>query len=196
MRNSLVSVKRTFNYSYWQPSTATTSDFWKYYSFTLADLPSVAEFTGVFEQYRINAIKVTFRPRFDGFSGENTTDVTLPGITNQAGQLLHIVKDQRTTTIPSGLYTRANLNAFLENGSVKTYRGTRAINVYFKPAVTRTTVSSASSTFDWAPWIQTSVTNANHFGFHAFAQDPNLTGTFGQAWDVFVTFYMQFKGLR
>lgn len=189
-------IQRTFNFGYWQPATTLTSDFWKQYQFRLQDLPSYTEITSLFDQYKINAIRVKFVPRFDSFGGDNTTDTTLPGITNQAGTQLHIIKDQRATMAPSGTYTRTNLNTFLENGKVKTYTGNRPITVYFKPAVTNNVGASVQAAFLWAPWLQTSSADIVHYGFQAFASDANLNGSFGNSWDVFVTYYMMVKGLR
>lgn len=189
-------IQRTFNFAYWQPSVATTADFWKHYSFRLQDLPSYTELTALFDQYKINAIRVKFVPRFDSFSGENITDTTAPGITNQSGTQLHIIKDQRTTVSPTGTYSRTTLNTFLENGKVRTYTGTRPVTVYFKPAVINNVGASAQAAFLWSPWLQTSSTDIQHWGFQAFASDQNLNGSFGNAFDVFVTYYMMVKGLR
>ncbi|MBV6343385.1 hypothetical protein [Candidatus Magnetobacterium casense] len=188
-------IQRTFNSSYWQPSAASTVDFWKQFQFTLDQMPSYTELTPLFDQYKINAIKVRFVPRFDSFAGNDTTDITPPNITNLAGTQLHIIKDQRTTMAPAGTYTRANLNTFLENGKVRSYTGNRPITVYFKPAVTQT-VGNAQSSFTWSPWLQTSQPAIVHYGFHAFASDINMSGNFGNSWDVFTTYYLMVKGLR
>lgn len=200
----VVSMSRTFNYNtlaggYWQPATTTTADFWKYYSFTFADLPSNSEFKNVFDQYKINAIKVVFRPRFDNFAGNDTTDTTAPGVSNQAGCNMHVIVDPQSTTSPSGTYTRSNLNTFLEAGSrVKSYNGNKAITVYFKPNIPNAILAASTASTQWTKprWIQTNIDNVLHTGFHAFAQDFNMTGTFGQSWDVFVTYYMQFRGWK
>lgn len=192
---SALLFKRTFNLQFWQPSTVNTSDFWRFYGVRPSDMPSWPELTALFDEYRINAIKFTFRPRFDNFSGNDTTDVTLPGVINQALTNLHIITDPYSTTVPSGLYTRANLNTFLEQGSVKSYTGSRPINVYYKPTTYITADGSATGKLVRSPWLLT--TNpAQHYGFHAFAQDPNLTGVFGNGWDVFVTFYIQCRRLK
>lgn len=193
----IVSIKRTFNLGYWQPSTVSTSDFWKYYTFRFSDLPSYTEFQPLFDLYKINAIKVTFRPRFNSFDGANTTDTTLPGITNQQGTNLHIVVDPYSAnTAPTGTYTRSNMNTFLENGKVRTYNGNKAVSVYFKPTILDAIGDGTVTRAIKAPWLYTGGVGTQHYGFHAFAQDVNMTGTFGQSWDIFVTYYMQFKGLK
>lgn len=191
----VVNVKRTFNYGYWQPSTTATTDFWKYFTFRFYELPTYTEFTNVFDRYKLNGIKVTFRPRFNGFTGDNTTDTTLPGVTNQAGANLHIINDPYSITAPSGTYTRTNMNLFLEQGNVRSYNGNKVINVFFKPTTYETVDGVATGRLKRPGWIS-SAANPLFYGFHAFAQDFNMTGSFGQSWDIFVTFYMQFTGLR
>lgn len=192
-RGTMINMHRTFNYSYWQPSTATTSDFWKFYSFTIQDMPNYTEITNLFDSYRIARIKVKFLPRFNAFDGSNTTDTTLPGVTNQQGTNLHIIVDPKSQTGPTGVYSRANMNNFLESGKVRTYNGNRPVTVYYKPVVSDSLTSGAR--FLSAPWLPTG-SPSPHYGFHAFAQDVNMTGTFGQSWDVFVTFYIQAKGIK
>lgn len=192
IRNSMVMVKRTFWFENWSPNTTNTNGFWRNYALGLSNLPSVNEFTAVFDQYKINAIKYTFRPRYDSFAGNDTTDTTLPGVTNQAGTHLHVIVDPHSTITPSGTYNSTNLNAFLENGSVRSYNGNRAVNVFVRPSVNLNGVERRVR----APWIQSGQNAIQHYGIHVFAQDINLTGVFGQSWDVFVTYYMQFRNLK
>lgn len=174
----------------WQPSTVGTSDFWKYYSFSLNAMSGYAEITNLFDEYKINALKVEFHPRFDSFAGNDTVDTTLPGVTNQAGSKLHIHVDPSSTLTPSGTYTSTTLNTLLENGDLKTYSGNRKVTVYYKPKVYNT-ISGLAANMVRSPWIRTDQVALPHYGFHAFAQDNNFTGTFGQSWDIFVTYFIQ-----
>lgn len=194
-RSEGLTLQRTFNHSFWQPSAVSTSDFWKHYAFRYQDLPSYAEFAALFDQVRITRIKVVFRPRFESFDGANTTDVVAPLVTNQAGCNLHIINDPYSTTSPSGTYTRTNLNTFLENGKVRSYNGNKAVTVSYKPTTYITLDGSATGKLVTAPWQQISA-NPQYYGFFAFAQDFNMNGSFGQSWDVFVTFTMNFKGVK
>lgn len=189
-------IKRTFWLENWTLGTAATSNFWRYYAFQLSSLPSYTELTALWDRYRLNAIKVTFRPRFDGFGGENTTDTTLPGVTNQAGNYMHVINDPYSNVTPTGVYNSANLNSFLENGNVRSYRGLRPFSVYVKPAIDTYVGTSATAARRRAPFLQTTNFNMVHNGFHIFAQDVNLTGVSGQSFDVFVTYYMTLKGLK
>lgn len=195
-RMSLLPIKRTFYLENWQPSTATTSGFWRYYNFSLSTLPSNAEITALFDQYRINGIKVTFRPRYDGFMGNDTVDTTLPGVTNLSGTRVHIINDPASTVSPSGIYASSNLNGFMEQGSVRTYQGNRDINVYFKPKVDNALNAFNGAQRVRAPYIQTTLTGVSHNGFHVFMQDANFAGFFGQSFDIYVTYYMMCRGLK
>lgn len=193
LRQSMVTFQRSFNYSYWQPATTTTADFWKSFSFSLGDMPSSSEITNLFDEYKINAIKVKFLPRWNSFDGSNKAT---PGTTNAAGVNLHIMNDPRNQIVPAGTYTRTTLNSFLEGGRVKSYNGDKAVSVYFKPQIYNVITPSVSNMWMKAPWLPTGNTTTPHFGFQAFAQDYNLTGGFTQSWDVFVTYYISARNPR
>lgn len=197
VREPVITLSRTFWYETWTPNTISTAGFWKYYSFQMIQLPSNGEFTGPFDRYKINAIKVTFRPRYDGFSGNDTTDTTLPGITNQGTTMAHVVNDPTSNVTPGGTYTSATLNNFLENGRAKTYMGTKPFSVFFKPMINQTVGGVAAGRRIKAPYLQTSTAlSVDHNGFHVFLQDVNLTGVFNQGFDVFVTYYFSCKGVK
>lgn len=193
-----VTVVRTFRSTYWQPATATTGDFWKYWTQSVSAIPNWSEYAALFEQYRVNWMKLTFRPRFNNFSGDNTTDTTLPGVTNQHGTELHVIIDPKSQTTPSGTYTSANLNTFLENGKVRTYRGLRPIHVKVKYPCVLDDINAGTG-FSWkkTPWLSTQfASNIQHRGVHTFAADSNMSGTFGNAFDVFYTISVTFKGMN
>ena len=194
--NGVSLIKRTMWYESWTLGTAATVNFWRWYNFTLAQLPSVAEITALYDQFRIAGVRVTFRPRYNSFDGANTTDTTLPGVTNQAGNMVHIINDPYSNITPTGTYTTTTLNQFLENGNVKTYQGNRPFSFYVRPAIDRYLGGTSSASRVRSPWLLTTAANQAHYGFHAFQQDINMTGTSGQTFDVFFTFYVQVKGLK
>lgn len=159
-------------------------------------MPNFGELASLFDQYRVYALKYTFRPRYDGFQGQDTTDTTLPGVTNQGKTYIHVVNDPKSTISPSGVYNSTTLNSFFEQGRVKSYNGNRPFSVYFKPSVADDADGVNIAKYVRAPWLNVGVTGIIHRGFHSFAQDINLTGVFGQSWDIFVTPYMMFKNMR
>lgn len=85
----------------------------------------------------------------------------------------------------------------MENGKARVYNGNKDVSVYFKPMVNAETGGLSAGRRIRAPWLQCSqATGLVHNGFHVYASENNFTGVFGQSWDVFVTYYMQFSGLR
>lgn len=186
------SFKRTVWAINWTPSTATTNSFWRYTGVTPINIPNWSEYQALFDQYRINGVKATFRPRYDSFAGNDTTDVTLPNITNQAGCLMHVINDPTSSVTPTGVYGSTVLQSFMEQGNVKTYSGNKAFSIYFKPTIEDNIVSGTQRRK--APWLQTKDNSIPHWGFHVFAQDVNLTGNFGQSFDIYYTFYFQCRG--
>lgn len=188
------SFKRTFWSTNFSPTTASTAGFWQYFTTSFSSLPDATAYLEIFDQYKINGVKYTFRPRYDGFNGENTTDTTLPGVTNQAGCYVYTISDPASTLTPTGTYTSATLNTFLEQGNVKMRPGNKTFSVYFKPQIDNTMpLATARSSPKWLPLTQRTVV---HNGFHCFFADVNLTGVFAQSWDIFITLYFQCKGRR
>lgn len=194
-----LSVKRKFYLENWQPNTTTVNGYWRYYTFNLAQMFDVGQYQAVFDQYRINAIRVEFHPRYSEFAGNDTTDTSLPGITNQSGTRLSVLVDQRSSVVPSGAYSSATYNSFLEQGNARTHQGNQPVVVYFRPSVSQTLGANvAGAARKRAPWmmLDASGQSVNHTGFHILAWDANFSGTFGQSFDVLVTYYLQFKGMR
>jgi hypothetical protein len=192
----VLKIQRTQWFENWSPNTVSTNGFWRFYTWNLQSVYNNGEFTNLFDQYKICALKFVFRPRYDNYAGNDTVDTTLPGVTNQGGTMLHIVNDPYSIVTPSGVYNSANLNVFFEQGNkVKTYNGNRAVSVYFKPTI-RNTISGSSVNITRSKWINTPDAGIPHYGFHVFAQDVNLTGVFGQSFDVYVTTYIMCKNAR
>lgn len=195
-RNGSMMMKRKFYLNSWSPNTATTAGFWRYQTFQFQDMPSSGEIGALFDQVRINRIKVEYMPRYDSFDGANTTDTTLPGLTNQWGTNVHVILDQDSTVTPSGVYG-TSFNAFCENGNVRTYQGNRKITVFYTPKVNMN-VQGASVKRARAPYVSTQDNTPIYYGYHMYIQDSNFTATglAGQVYDVFVTYYMTCKNTR
>lgn len=193
-RSQVLTTQRKFWLEHWAPNTTTTAGFWRYYQFTPNLIPNWNDFFNLFDQYKINALKFSFVPRFDNYAGNDSTDVTAPGVTLATGAFLHVVNDPYSTVTPSGTYTTANLNSFMEQGPVKTYVATKPVEVYYKPTINMAT-EAGNNMRTKAPWLNVNLNNA-HSGFHIFAQDPNLSAAWTQTFDVFVTVYASFRNMR
>jgi len=191
---NIVKITRTTYIENWTPSSATTGGFWRYYQFAPNQIGNWTDYFNLFDQYKVAALKFTFRPRYDNFSGNDTVDTTLPGVTNQGLTNVHVINDPYSTVSPTGVYNAATLNSFLENGNVKSYQGIRPVSVYFKPTINLTT-EAGNNMRRRAGWLNVNINNV-HSGFHIFLQDTNLTGVFNQSFDVFITSYVMLRNAR
>lgn len=190
-----LSVRRTFYNGSWAFSSLSTNGFWRYETFTLANLPNVSEYAALFDEYKINAIKVQYRPNYDSVEA-SATDAATAQTNNKLN--VHTLIDQSSTTFPSGAYTGSTLNAFLENGAVRTRDGNKPFSVFYKPKMFQAVNNSGTAaTVMPVTWCRTSDTAATHYGHHVFLQFNNMTTTGITAkMDVFVTYYLQFRGMK
>lgn len=192
----VVSIKRKLWVQNWVPNTTTTNGFYRNFNLTLANLTNYTEFTNLFEFYKITSWVIELVPRYDGFMGNDTVDTTLPGITNQGATRVHVNIDPLDQGVPSGVYDSTTLNSMLESGSTRTYNGNRTVRIYIKNPAASDTIGGTTGGRARSRWISTGVSNVSHWGAKVFMQDVNLTGTFGQAYDIFYTVYLKFKGVQ
>lgn len=187
-----VLIKRTIARELWAFNGASVGDFWRYYSATLGQIPSLSEISNLFDSVKVCALKYTFLPRFSEYSVNSVGPPSL-------GQgFAHVIIDPYSNVTPSGVYGRSLCNTFLENGSVKSYPFNRKFSVYIaKPTQPQDNDSSANGRYEVARWVNPQTAAANPYrGFHIFLQDSNFVGATGPQWDVFVTYYMKCRGLR
>jgi hypothetical protein len=187
-----VSIKRTFYNGTWTFGTGAVTDFWKYNSYTFSNLPNVAEYTSLFDEYKINAIKVQYRPSYDSI--EALSSDTTAG-TQNTKVLVHTLVDPASTVLPSGLYGSTTLNAFLENGEVRTRDGNKPFTMFYKPKMFQGVNGSGTAARMVNPsWLRTSDTAPIHYGHHVFIQSGNNTTP--MKYDIFVTYYFQCRGMK
>jgi hypothetical protein len=193
LRVPSITLKRRSFSSTWAFNTTTTNDVWRYYTFTAGDINNYSEFSALFDEYRINAVKVTFRPSYDDLANISGT-----GTLVQPQAYAHVCIDPSSTVIPAGTYTSANMNTFLENSGVRTYTLNRPFSVYLKPHVQDGLQGGGTASHSFkAPWIKTSDSAPIHRGFHMFLQQNSFsTGNTNIKLDTFYTFYLQFRNLK
>lgn len=186
-------AKRTFYNGNWTFNTVTVDGYWRNYSFTFSQLPNVVEYTALFDEYKINAIKVTFRPAYDSVP----SDAPALNVNTGPQSYAHIFVDPAAVN-PSGIYGAATLNSFLENDGVKTYDTNKPFSVYFKPMIRdQVQGTGPNAEIRRSKYIRTTETGAVHTGFNMFLQQNNLsTNNTRISLDIFVTFYMTLKNLR
>lgn len=193
-RQPILNVKRTFYGGNWTFSTATTNGFWRYFTYDMTTFQNFAEMASVFDEYKVNAMKVTFRPAYDNTTNVQTAATTL----GQVQAYAHVVVDPASTLVPSGVYSSANLNTFLENDSLRTKTLNRPFSVYYKPKVTDQVFNTGTAAVMRKPaWTRTTETGQQFRGFHMFLQQNNMSTVNANInLDVFITFYVQFRNLR
>lgn len=186
-------VCRTIYNGQWVFSTATTDGFFRFNEFTASThINNFAELANVYDEYKINRIKVTFRPRYE----QGAELPTAAGAIAQPDAYAHYMVDQEyPSTAPSGTYTSATLNSFLENGKVKTRKLSKPFSVYFKPKIANSLTVGTS--YQWPTWLPVANSTINHRGFLMFLQQNNFSNTNTNiALDIFVTVYAQFRGAK
>lgn len=201
----VVSVKRTCYLGTINPNTVATYGFWQYRTVSLnsgftdqslanmGGLTNLSEYTALFDQYKLSAFKILLRPR--RLDVQSSQDL-YAGATFLDRNYVTIVKDPTDITSPTGTYTNATFNSFLECGKARTYRGDRPVSIYMKPKVQEQYGSGANRyvTPKWTD-LNTSGTTMPHRGFHLYFHNQAMTTSFMQ-YDVFITYYLKFKGMK
>lgn len=188
---STVSMKRTLYGGAWTFSNASTIGFWRYINVNASTgINNFAELAAVFDEYRIHAIKQTYRLRYD-----NVAAPVAAGSIVQPQAYAHIIVDPDSLLVPSGTYDQANLNAFLENGSVRTVTLNKPFSIYWKPKVYNSLATSVNSIK--APWLPVTNATVAHNGFHMFLQQNNFSTTNSNIiLDGFTTVYFKLRGQK
>lgn len=173
----------------WAFTTAATNGFYRYYAPTFSQLPNAAEYVALFDMYRINGVKLTFRPRFGGY------DAGTVAAPQMNAMYISTFIDSQAITAPTGVYSSATYNTFLENanGRVKTRMATRPYDVYWKPMV-QNDLTGLAGGFRRTPWLRSDTGGALQRGVFVFVNDVNFSNASTFSMDVFVTFYLQVKG--
>lgn len=125
-------------------------------SFNLGQLNGVSDFTNLFDQYTIKAVKLHFIPFYTSSEPAGSSSVAIPNI--------HYVVDYDDAV------NFSNLGEALEYGNVKIRPMNKAFSVYFKPKVLTEIYRSGISTA-YAPKSNVKLdmadTGVPHYGFKA-----------------------------
>lgn len=188
-----IHVKRITYGGNWTFGTATTNDFWRYQVFDMTNFNNFAEFAQVFDEYKVNAIKVTYRPAYD-----SVQNVVGAGAVVQPQAYAHFVVDPASTVIPAGTYGTATLQTFLENGAVKTKTLNKPFSIYYKPQVTDAVFNTGTgSVMRKSPWVRTSEIATVYRGYHMYIQQNNFLQTNTNVkLDYYITMYVSFRNIK
>lgn len=189
IKENIVSFKRQFLLG--TASVTVTSGWTAFpYSFRLDTMPNYSEIQSVFDSYRINAVKLTFMPYWDGndYATQSATNFTV---------LPRVYTLIDGNGIPAG--TINTEDKFLEYSNSKIItKPQEPFTIYFKPDIEVQAGGAAASGMSAGgpQWIDTSRVDVSHNGCALGMILPTgLTG--GQTWayQIVCTYYLSAKSV-
>lgn len=202
-----ISVKRTCYLGAFTPNSTTTNGFWQYRTVSLTKgffdasaasmggLSNLTEYTSLFDLYKLGAVKITLRPNQQNMQSDQ---VLYSSSTTQNIPYVSICIDPTDNVSPTGVYNATTYNAFMEQGNrVRTKRADRTFSVYLKPKVIEQYGNGADRYVSprWTRLDNTAGQDMPHRGYHMFFHNQAFSAGF-MTYDVFVTYYLRFKGAR
>lgn len=161
------------------------------HTFSLAQLPGVADFTGLFDQYKITGAKISYTPAAsEGILTPQASASAALGYSR-----VHSVIDYDDSTAP------ASEDQLLEYGSHKSTAPFQTHTRFLKPKILQEIYRSGIST-SYAPkgnvYLDMSTTDVPHYGLKVWVSAPNTF--FGTAntisYKVYLTLYFTCKNTR
>lgn len=173
------SFKRTFEGT---PISSSNTEQLGAYTFQFAQLPNYTEFTTLFDQYKINAIRLRFVP-----------NVSESSIGSSPIPDFHTVLDYTDGGAP------ASKNAMLEYPNWKMTRGTATHTRFFYPTSFVGVLPASGVLTAGDPkrkqWHASDLATVTHYGLKYCIDNasasPNII-----TWSVYATFYFQCKSVR
>ncbi|AUM61706.1 capsid [uncultured virus] len=150
------------------------------YIFKLSQLPSVAEFTNLYDTYKINAVKLVFLP-------QQTQSVSIGSINNaNAAARFFSVLDYNDNSVPLGP------DELREYQSCKYTPILRPHKRYFKPRIQ----DRGSSYTPGRPWINCTSPDQEYFGLKYAIEPIDSSTTTSMIYTVEAKFYLSFKQVK
>lgn len=159
------------------------------YSFALNNLPNHDDFTRLYDQYRIKAIKWQLIPK-QGIATVYTPAV-VPGQVAIMPKIYSVV-DYDNATAPG------SLGEVLQYENVKFTRANQTHTRYFKPAVADEVFASGITTgygMNQNKWMDCNSDQVEHYGLRVWVEGSTAS-TPRWDFDVLCKFYMEFKNVR
>lgn len=158
--------------------SSTAADTFAGVQFTLNDVPNVAEFTSLYDQYQIKGIKYSLIPRI---SETDPAQQSLPNIGS--------VIDQDDASAPT------SIDQLTQYQNFRLTRGNKVHSRYWKPAIAQEVFGGGVLTA-YAPrknvWIDCNSAAVPQYGIKFFIQQTAVVITF----DVKIDYYIAFKNVR
>lgn len=159
-------------------------------SFSLNDLPTVTDFTALFDMYKIYGIKLSFIP-----TGNSAILSAVSGNSQAIGfNRFSTTVDYDDVTPP------VSEDEILQYNFLKTTAGIKPHKRYFKPKVLTETYRSALTTAynpGSSKWMDLSQTDVPHYGIKAYCDAPLFGGVAASiTYTVYATYYFACKNVR
>jgi hypothetical protein len=162
------------------------------YTFGISDVPSVAEFTTLFDQYRISKVILEFQ-----YLSGSAVLVSTAGA-NQYEVSLMVFEDNDDSTAPTA--SNAGWQAVLETGRAtrKLFpeSGSNTLRYSLTPKVKSADVDSAGTTLArslTSGWFDAATTDAQYFGLKLICQANPSAVTVGHSWRATATYFLEFR---
>lgn len=191
IKSNLVFIKRKQLVGVWNISTTYSSNN---YVFQLDDLPNYTEFTNLFEQYKINAVKLTFLPSYTGSDANQATANAAGGAVFQFAPRIYTMVDK------DGNPTIGTENAMLQRNDCRMIANPyKTFSIYIRKPAVQFEVGSglgfAQAAPRASPWLDCDNYAVNHHGAGVGGVLPSgSSATAGLQYQVVATYYMAFKG--
>lgn len=183
LRQPIQYFKRSVYSSGWTANQLLADTFGVYYG-TLNSIPSVSDFTGLYDQFRINAIKWTLIPR------GNSSDISPVGTSAAQSVGVFSVIDYDDAS------PLTNLSQAMQYQNCKMTRSHQIHSRYFKPRVIMPVQGNAATpvSYNTRGWLDVATgSDVQHLGLKFVLQiAPNSVQTF----DLKVDYYLAFKSVR
>lgn len=161
--------------------------------FSLNDVPDVAEFTSLFDQYKISKVMIKIIPC-------QTSSLTSDGTNGNAlGVIWHDLVDVDDATAPTA--TEAGLNDMREYQnyrSINLYKNGKSITRVIKPHIAYGAYSGAFTSYanQKSGWIDCGSPTVQHYGYKALAEIFSESNGAYSMFKVETTYYLKFKNVR
>lgn len=164
------------------------------YGFKLNDVQNHAEFTGLFQRYRIAGVKLTFIPAFTGVDQAQTLANNASGASYYTVPRMYYMVDR------DGINSKTTENDFLEQPEVRIVKDPyKSFSVYCKRPLIRTPTDSTGG-IAWnrhtSGYLDTSNATTVHYGITVGGVSTfGTTGT-NLSYNIIATYYIVCKGVR
>lgn len=162
------------------------------YTFRAGNLPNYSAYQALFDQYRINAVKLTFTPYWDN------NDLGQQGSTTVAAMPRVYTIIDRNGIGPGSIATE---DLMLEYGNCRQItRPGQPFSIYIKSPGIETDVEVSGvgvpAMTMYKKFLDTNTGTVDHFGCAIGWIQPGVTGTTSFNYHVVATYYLQFKTIR